>query len=398
MTSLSLRVVACCALVALAIRPATAQDTRAATIAAQQAAKAADLHPYEPTKAEKIMNKVQRLFVEPPAGLFPVFGSVYGGGGMTLGAGYRRYYGDRASWEAKALYSIKNYKLVEVATMSPGHLLGRLAVGANVGWRDAPSVGFWGLGVDTASGDRTSFRLQEGYGSAWAQFKPVPWVVLGERATVEDYTIEGGRGRYPSIETAFTPATAPGLLDDPMFFHAATTAAIDTRTSPGYTRTGGTYGVTLHNYIDRDDTYSFNRVDANVVQHLPILRENWVLSLRGNLQTTLGDDDLVPYFLMPSLGNSTTLRGYHSWRFRDRHSVLTSAEFRWVPSRLAMDMAVFYDAGKVVSRREDLDLKGLVHDIGVGVRFHAPGVTILRTELAKGRDGWLLVIAAGPAF
>ena len=67
---------------------------------------------------------------------------------------------------------------------------------------------------------------------------------------------------------------------------------------------------------------------------MPILRENWVISLHGLLQTTLDDDDTVPYFLLPSLGSGSTLRGYSSWRFRDRHSLLMSGEWRWIPNRL----------------------------------------------------------------
>ena len=96
--------------------------------------------------------------------------------------------------------------------------------------------------------------------------------------------------------------------------------------------------------------YDFDRVDATLIQHVPVLRETWVLSFRGDMKTTLGDDS-VPYFLLPSLGSGSTLRAYHSWRFRDRHSLLMSGEFRWIPSRLGMDMAIFYDAGKVASRR-----------------------------------------------
>ncbi len=83
------------------------------------------------------------------------------------------------------------------------------------------------------------------------------------------------------------------------------------------------------------------------MQHLPLLRETWVFSLHGLLQTTLDDGDTVPFFLLPSLGSGSTLRGYGSWRFRDRHSLLMSGEFRWIPNRMGLDMAIFYDTGKV---------------------------------------------------
>ena len=123
-----------------------------------------------------------------------------------------------------------------------------------------------------------------------------------------------------------------------------------------------------------------------------------MISLHGLLQTTLDDDDAVPYFLLPSLGSGSTLRGYSSWRFRDRHSLLMSAEWRWIPNRLGLDMALFYDAGKVTPRCDDLSLEGLKSDFGIGVRFHSPLATPLRIELAKGSEGMRLVFAGSAAF
>lgn len=105
-----------------------------------------------------------------------------------------------------------------------------------------------------------------------------------------------------------------------------------------------------HNYSDRNDTFSFDRLDGEIVQHFLILRENWVISLHGLVETTLGNGDDVPYFLMPSLGSGSTLRGFTSWRFRDRHRLLMQAEFRWIPNRTGLDMPIFYDTGKVASR------------------------------------------------
>ena len=156
--------------------------------------------------------------------------------------------------------------------------------------------------------------------------------------------------------------------------------------------------IARHHYGDRDDTYSFDRLDAEIVQHVPILRENWVLSFHGRLESTLGDDDQVPYFLLPSLGSGSTLRGYSSWRFRDRHSMLVSGEWRWIVSRLALDMALFYDAGMVAPTVDAIALRSFVSNYGIGVRFHGPARTPLRVELAHGREGARVVFAASAAF
>jgi hemolysin activation/secretion protein len=101
---------------------------------------------------------------------------------------------------------------------------------------------------------------------------------------------------------------------------------------------------------------------------------------------------------MPAIGSGSTLRGYPSWRFRDRHSLLLQGEWRWMPNRLGMDMAIFYDAGKVTSRRSQLDLDGLKSNVGIGVRFHGPTMTPLRIELARGREGLNIVFSGSAAF
>jgi hypothetical protein len=378
--------------------PAGAQESRAATIAEDQRAKAETAAPPERSRAEQIFSRATRGFVQAQSGFYPYIDSVYGGGGFTLGAGYRQYYGDNTLWDLRGLYSIRGYKLIELVTTSRDHWDGRLNLGARVGWRDATEVGYWGLGMDTADDDRANFRFQQIFVGADAKARPGGWTVIDAALTFEDFRTLEGEGDEPSIEQVYGPETAPGLGTDPAYLHVHASAGIDWRPADDYARRGGLYRLTYHNYADTNDVYSFDRLDAEVVQHVPILRETWTLSLRGRVQTTLGEDN-VPYFLMPSLGSGSTLRGYHSWRFRDYHSLLLQGEWRWFPNRLALDVALFFDAGKVAPQRDQLDLKNLATDVGVGVRFHTPSATPLRVELAHSDEiGWKLVFAGTAAF
>jgi hypothetical protein len=376
---------------------ASAQETRAAAIEAEQREKAGKAAPYVPSRFERIMLRIEENFASPPDGFYPEFASIYAGGGFTAGVGFRRFYAHDAVWDIRGLYSIKNYKQVEIGTRTPWHGNGRWLLGTRAGWFDAPQVGYFGQGMNEQP-QRANFRLTKGYGMATAGLRPTGWSRVHAEIAYEDYRTDDGQGKSPSIETIYTPTTAPGLFANPTFVRTEATAALDWRTSPGYSRRGGYYGLTLASFTDRQDTYTFQRIDGEAIQHIPILRENWVISLRGRLQTVLDDSDAVPYFLLPELGSGRTLRGYETGRFRDRHALLTSAEFRWIPSRLALDMALFYDAGKVTSRRGDLDFDDLVSDWGIGARFHGPTATVLRIEAARGSDGWRLVFATGPAF
>jgi outer membrane protein assembly factor BamA len=377
---------------------AQAQDTRTGEITKKQEEKAATSQPYKPSGYEKFMTGLENGFVSPPSGVFPFFGSVYPGGGFTLGAGYRHFYQREAVWELKGLYSIKNYKLVEFGTRTPWNNSGRWMTGIRAGWRDAPQVGYYGTGQGSSADDRANFRIKQAYFIGDLALRPSSWTRLAGEVAYEDLKNEEGSGAAPSIETRYDAASAPGLFQDIKYIRTQATAAIDWRTSPEYSRKGGYYGVTVNDFADRDKTYSFRRLEGEIIQHLPILRETWVLSFRGRVQTVLDDDDNVPYYLLPYLGSGSTLRGYATARFRDRHALLTTAEFRWIPSRLALDMALFYDAGKVSRRFEDLDFNGLKSDWGIGARFHGPTATPIRLEMARGSEGWRLVISSGAAF
>ncbi len=196
-----------------------------------------------------------------------------------------------------------------------------------------------------------------------------------------------GAGSVPSVETIYTPATLPGLGAEPTYLHSQGTVGIDSRPSPGYARRGGFYGVTFHDFADPDHAFGFKQVDYEAIQHIPLKREAWVLSFRGLVETTyFKTDQQIPFFMLPSIGGGSDLRGFSSWRFRDRNSLLLQAEWRIIVNRF-IDMAVFYDAGKVTAHRSDLNLDGLKMDGGLGFRFHGPLATPIRIDFAKGNEG-----------
>jgi outer membrane translocation and assembly module TamA len=78
--------------------------------------------------------------------------------------------------------------------------------------------------------------------------------------------------------------------------------------------------------------------------------------------------------------------------------MLTTAEWRWIPNRMALDLALFYDAGMVANRRQDIRLDSFKSGFGIGVRFHSPIATPLRVELAGGEEGLRIVFSGGAAF
>lgn len=372
--------------------------TREGVIERAQAEKVKDLRPYIPTRGERVAERIDNILTGQRRHLHPFFESAYSGGGFALGAGYTKFVNAYNYVDVRGSYSLNNYKRAEVEFVAPRlfHRRGELSLLG--GWRDATQVSFPAPGSNTIN-NRTSYRFKRPYASGLLTLWPArKYVLLRGGVEWTKWSQEPGLGRYPSVETVFTPATLPGLGADPTYVHSQGTIGFDWRTSPGYSRRGGFYRITTHDYKDQDKAFGFRQMEYEAIQHIPVLREAWVFSFRARAVTT--DDkgnQQVPFFMLPYLGGSSTLRGYTSLRFRGRNSLLFQGEWRIMASRY-LDSAVFYDAGKVTSRRSDLDFDGLKHDYGFGLRFHGPFYTPLRVELARGSDGLVFVVSTSAIF
>jgi len=386
-----------------ATAPALAQarepDDRQAVIEEAQTQKSRTLHPYVPSKGEQLMQRVEDALVYPVETWHPFFENAYRGGGFAPGAGYMKHVSAFSFVDVRGSYSIRNYKRAEAEFVSPRlfHRRGELSVLG--GWRDATQVAFYGVGSDTAPDDRANYGFERPYASALLTVRPTRrLLMLRGGLELTRWRLKSGAGSDPSIEDVYTPPQLPGLRASTTYVHSQGTVGFDWRASPNYARRGGFYGVTVHDYSDRDDALGFRQVDYEVIQHIPILRETWVVSLHGLAETTWNKEGQeVPFFMLASLGGGSNLRGFSSWRFRDRHSMLLQAEWRIMANRF-FETAVFYDAGKVAARTSDLDFNGLKSDYGFGARFHTPLSTALRIDVARSNEGTRLVFAMSPVF
>ena len=373
--------------------------SRQAAIEQEQAKKDTALHPYTPNKAEKIFQRIDTILEGGTLRWHPFLENAYSGGGFTLGVGHATYVSGYNYFDVRGSYSIRGYKRAEVEFVAPRVFNRRGVWTALGGWREATQAAFYGLGNNTDKDDRTNFLFREPYASTLLTLFPARKILmLRGGAEFSRWEQESGEGSFPSVDEKYTPTTLPGLGAKVTYLHTRGTVGIDWRTSEGYTRRGGFYGVTLHDYRDRDDQFGFQMLEYEAIQHIPILRESWVLSFRARAQMAdEKDGEQTPFFMLPALGGGSTLRGYSSRRFRDQNSLLLQGEWRIMVNRY-LDMAFFYDAGKVAARKKDLDLDNLKDDFGFGLRFHSPFSTPLRVELAKSHEGLVFVFETSAAF
>jgi ATP:ADP antiporter, AAA family len=377
---------AACALV-LFVTPASAQDSRAGLLAAARAEKAANVHPYEPTPLERRIEFINRQLLAPRT-LYPFVGSVFEGGGIAVGPGMRRPFGDTGLFAAHAAFTPRGYASAVANLRLPEFGAGRVHVEFYGNRIHAPTVAFYGIGNDSDKSHKTTFAYD------------IATVGTGARVQVARKAALGGTLDFMATETDGGDAPRLGLPSlAPTYVRSAGFAEFDSRTSPGYTRDGGLYRAQVARFEQvNGGVFSFSRLDAEAQRFVRVFGDSQVVALRATASSTFtGANQAVPYSLLPALGGHDALRGYSSWRFRDRNRMLLSGEYRWTVGPLA-DMSVFMDAGAVAARFEDLASQTLRTSFGVGFTVHTPNATMARLEIARSREGLGLLISFGPSF
>jgi len=378
-------------LLLLIATPAIAQTTRAEAIAAEQQAKAGRLTVEGPSEGERV---VRRILTSPLLaggdGAYPWFGSVFGGSGMASGAGYLKRLPNAASASVTAGVSVNKSMLMEGRFSAPELWRGKVRVDGLARWIDVKDVSFFGLGQASSVSQRDRYDYQ-------------PTEFGGDVSVTPKGRLSFGGGySWLGLNTTAESGTthrAPGIGEALQYHVTRGSVAFDSRTSPGYNTRGGFYSASISRHDERTgQPFSFRTEEYEVVQLLPLVREQFVLAFRGLATFTQPDGgDDVPVVLSPFLGSGSTLRGFRNRRFTDRQLLLFTGEYRWRPSRY-LDMAVFLDAGQVAPERRDLRLDALDTSWGIGARFHKPTFTAFRVEVARGREGIALVFGGAQSF
>lgn len=386
------RLIGYAALVCVMASPLSAQTTRVETIEAEQKEKARHLGTEGPSDAELI---IRRVLLSPllsgGEGVYPWFGSVFGGSGAGFGVGYLNRF-QRASFvNVLSAVSVNGSRVARGTYAAPSLWRNRMQLDASAQWLGVNDVSFFGPGQHSDRHARQFYSFSPASAGANVTIKPANHVVLGGNYTVLQFATDTDSPR-------FTEANAPGF--DRTLHYSVTRASVmyDWRPSPAYSTRGGFYRARFDHYHETGgQPYSFRQQEYEVAQMVPLVREQFVLAVRGLVTlTSTGDGEAVPVVLAPYLGSGSTLRGFAHRRFTDRNRALLTGEYRWRPSRY-MDMALFVDAGQV-SPRHQFEMSDFDVAWGVGARVHGPTFTALRIEVARSREGVRLVFSGSQPF
>jgi surface antigen Omp85-like protein len=334
---------------------------------------------------------------EPKSGFYPeVSNMITGAGWVSIGPGYRQYLNDRhVLLDTSAAVSWRFYKMVQGRAEVYPFGEDRLTLGAQAMWQDQTQVNYFGIGSGATDVDQTQYRLQSldlvGYGTLqandWLTFDgtlgylPSPKLLSPGGTFNED---------FPFSRIVFPTDPAMSLAKQPDFLHSTVSVTADTRDYHGHPTSGGRYRAALTTFSDRtDDIFSFRQYEAEATHFIPLADRRWVLAFRGwTVFSDVGPGHDVPFYLLPSLGGHNTLRDFHNFEFHDRNSLVVNGESRWAIFT-HVDAAVFFDAGNVAPRYEDLNLDKTSY--GAGLRVHIERATIARLDVAQGPAGWNVV-------
>ena len=210
---------------------------------------------------------------------------------------------------------------------------------------------------------------------------------------LEVNTGPGNNGDLPQTTELFSPRLTPGIDDQTDYLRGGFFVQYDYRDNPLGPRSGGNYVAKFTYYNDRERSmHDFRSLHLEAQQYFPFLNKRRVIALRTMVIMSFENpNQTVPFYIQPVLGGSNDLRGFRAYRFYDNNLILANAEYRW-EAFSGLDMALFFDAGKVVPRRSQVNFHDLEASAGGGFRFNVQNSVFLRIDAGFSHEGaqiWL---------
>jgi hypothetical protein len=389
----------CCLLFQLG--PMQAQvNTRAAQIEQARREKAANIKPEEVSKAEARLNyiidsKILERLTAGIGGVRVIFGGLATGQGFALGPEYFRpdLADGNVLFRAGARASGARGLLLDLQTGMPNLAGGKMFVDFLAAHRNFPRVEYFGPGPGSKEESRTQFRYEDttfDLNLGVRPWRPLSLGVTGGYLLAN--TGPGNRHGIGQAHESFGPAQAPGIDTQSDFLRSGVFAQLDYRDHPGGPRSGGFYSARFTHFDDRDlNVHNFRRLDFEAQQYLPFFQKRRVIALRARTVMTFtnGAGQSVPFYLQPYLGGSDDLRGFRPYRFYDDNHIVVNAEYRW-ESFTGLDVALFFDAGKVVPKRSQINFHDLEASAGFGFRFNVRNAVFLRIDVGFSHEGTMI--------
>ncbi|MBW2716149.1 MAG: BamA/TamA family outer membrane protein [Deltaproteobacteria bacterium] len=284
---------------------------------------------------------------------------------------------------------------------------------------------FYGLGAGTSEGDETSYRDETAFGRIGFELAipdPGDNLVIGASVKGEWHSLGNGEvsdkpntGDVPAFSALFARA------DDHTLGWLELELRYDTRDSQRMPYRGFAVGASIDSALLQSgwDLGSVFAIYGTKVVPIPPLFHGGgdseeehpptdTIAFHLQTRTTAGD---LPFYSLPTLGGSRTLRGFIGGRFRDRSMWHASAEYRfWVLTRgfripftkalrvERVGLAFFADTGSVADDWSDLFSSRVWASAGVGLRLTLERDAPFRVDVGFSSEGVEVTAGFGLSF
>jgi hypothetical protein len=374
---------------------ASGSASRAQAVVDAEQDKAKHLTPQEPPRGERKFDHIEKNIIDRifnTNGPSLKFGGIPTGGGFSLGPQYTRQdlLADHLTWNTYLVGSTKKWYGGGSSFDFHGLLNGHLEFVTDGGYQNAASVWYFGEGPDSSKSNKTDFdrEFTTTHFSALSHF-------FDQKLTV-GYTVGGllvhvGPGDLsstPTTQQLFTEADTPGLAQQSNFVTGTTTVQLD------FSHVGFSNPEGLQ--LEADDSQFFDQSGNQANFHLLETQATYFAPLTNGLRTLVfrvrnetafaENNQVVPFYLQPTLGGPDDLRGYDRYRFYGDGNSVATAEYRWSISQ-TIEMAIFGDGGNVYQRPGLIGFRDLRGDGGFGFRFKNKQASVMRLDVGFSPEG-----------
>lgn len=337
-------------------------------------------------------------------GLTVVIGGLATGQGFALGPQYSR--GDIAGGEIKlrtsARASFSRAYLIDLELNAPDLAGGKAFAGFLGIHENYPRIDYYGPGPDSDPDQRTHFLRETTSIGGEFGYKPVRRMRLGVGAGALLANIGPGNfgDERPRTENTFSPLQVAGLAQQSNFLKGVIFADYDWRDNPLGPRSGGFYESRFTYFDDTGlERHDFRQLHLEAQHYAPLFNKRRIIALRAasTMSFANGASSSVPFYLQPILGGSDDLRGFRQYRFYDDNELVMNAEYRW-EAFTGLDLALFFDAGKVTPEVSQIDFHDLETSAGFGMRFNVRNSTFMRFDFGFSHEGFRFWFKFGNPF
>tara|TARA_R110002096_G_scaffold171490_8_gene344651 strand:+ start:57903 stop:59357 length:1455 start_codon:yes stop_codon:yes gene_type:complete len=214
------------------------------------------------------------------------------------------------------------------------------------------------------------------------------------------------RDEAPSIAQAYPDDSLVGFEDGVSAVSALARVTIDTTHSPSRYESAATpsrgwlasgFASTARSVSSGPTRYI--RVGADTQVYQRIFEGPRAIVLRANYEQVLGEREDIPFTDLPRLGGAVFGRGFQQDRFRDKASLLLSAEYEWSLSPMVL-AALFVDYGRVAPKALDLasEFEDFALGGGLALQAHTAKSFLVRATLAGSKEGLFFNVSFDPQF